>query len=112
MLFVFKPKTAYELRISDWISDVCSSNLFAAIGGPFELTTHRDGALTNEDLKGKPYLVFFGFTHCPDICPTTLFELTSLMQDLGPDAEKIRSEELRVGKECVRTGRFRWSPAH
>src|SRR3546814_5497793 len=89
MLFVFKPKTAYELRISDWISDVCSSNLFAAIGGPFELTTHRDGALTNEDLKGKPYLVFFGFTHCPDICPTTLFELTSLMQDLGPDAEKI-----------------------
>src|SRR3546814_12219019 len=109
--------------------EVTSSTVtdFAAMGGPFELTTHRDGALTNEDLKGKPYLVFFGFTHCPDICPTTLFELTSLMQDLGPDAEKItplfitidperdtqeflasyinysasRSEERRVGKGCV-----------
>ncbi|MEH6721550.1 MAG: SCO family protein [Aurantimonas endophytica] len=61
----------------------------AAIGGPFELTTHRGETLTNEDLEGKPYLVFFGFTHCPDVCPTTLFELTGLLADLGPDADNI-----------------------
>jgi protein SCO1/2 len=41
------------------------------------------------DLAGKPYLVFFGFTHCPDVCPTALFELTSLLQDIGPAADRI-----------------------
>src|SRR3546814_8194408 len=59
----------------------------------------RDGALTNEDLKGKSYLVFFIFTHCPDICPTTLFELTGLMQDLGSDAEKITPLFITVDPE-------------
>lgn len=61
----------------------------AAIGGPFELTTHRGETLTDVDLEGKPYLAFFGFTHCPDICPTTLFELTGLLAELGAAADKI-----------------------
>jgi len=44
---------------------------------------------TNEDLLGTPYAVFFGFTNCPDVCPTTLFELTGLLADLGADADRI-----------------------
>ncbi|MCJ8151628.1 SCO family protein [Shinella sedimenti] len=41
------------------------------------------------DLAGKPYLVFFGFTHCPDVCPTALFELSGLLKDIGPAADRI-----------------------
>jgi protein SCO1/2 len=61
----------------------------ALVGGPFRLATHRGGTLTNEDLLGTPYAVFFGFTNCPDVCPTTLFELTGLLADLGADADRI-----------------------
>ncbi|HWK33261.1 MAG: SCO family protein [Parvibaculum sp.] len=71
----------------------------AAIGGQFELTTHRGEMLTNEDLEDTPYLVFFGFTRCPDVCPTTLFELTGLLADLGPDADKITPLFITVDPE-------------
>lgn len=57
-----------------------------AIGRPFELVSHHGQVIDNAVLKGKPYLAFFGFTHCPDICPTTLFELSDLMSELGPAA--------------------------
>ena len=58
-----------------------------AIGKPFAMTSHRGEVVDNAFLRGKPYLAFFGFTHCPDICPTTLFELTDLMKELGPTAD-------------------------
>lgn len=61
----------------------------ASIGGPFELTSHKGDTVSNSSLRGKPYLVFFGFTHCPDICPTTLFELTDLLNQLGENANRI-----------------------
>src|SRR6476469_1464342 len=56
----------------------------AAIGGPFSLTDQNSRTVTDQDLKGGPFLVFFGFTHCPDICPTTLFEVSEIMKKLGP----------------------------
>lgn len=59
------------------------------IGKPFELTSHSGTVVNNAMLAGKPYLAFFGFTHCPDICPTTLFELTDLMKELGPTADRF-----------------------
>lgn len=71
----------------------------ATIGGPFKLTTHRGKTLTNKDLVGKPYLVFFGFTHCPDICPSTLFELTEMLKVLGPEANKITPLFITVDPE-------------
>ncbi|MFX7768555.1 SCO family protein, partial [Acinetobacter baumannii] len=58
-------------------------------GGPFELTSHRGETVDNARLAGKPYLAFFGFTHCPDVCPTTLFELTDFMRELGPAADRF-----------------------
>ncbi|WP_163595041.1 SCO family protein, partial [Klebsiella pneumoniae] len=65
-----------------------TSTGIAAIGGPFELTSHRGETVDNARLAGKPYLAFFGFTHCPDVCPTTLFELTDFMRELGPAADR------------------------
>ena len=59
------------------------------IGGSFRLTSHAGAVVTDRDLKGKPFGVFFGFTHCPEVCPTTLFELTERMKELGPLADKI-----------------------
>ncbi|WP_029350761.1 SCO family protein [Bosea sp. 117] len=61
-----------------------------AIGGPFTLTDQRGATFTEKDVAGRPHAVFFGFTHCPDVCPTTLFGLTQLMQALGPDADRLK----------------------
>src|SRR5262249_25227608 len=58
----------------------------AAIGGPFSLVDQDGKAFTDRDLKGKPFLVFFGFTHCPDVCPTTLFDVSEVLRTLGYDA--------------------------
>jgi protein SCO1 len=58
----------------------------AAVGGPFHLEDQNGKAVSDADMKGRPFLVFFGYTHCPDMCPTTLFELSQVMRALGPDA--------------------------
>ena len=60
------------------------------IGGPFRLTSHEGKPFTDADLKGKPFAVFFGFTHCPEVCPTTLYDLTQDLASLGADADKLR----------------------
>jgi protein SCO1/2 len=60
----------------------------SAIGGPFKLIDQNGKPVTDQDMKGRPYLVFFGYTHCPDICPTTLFELSEVLRALGKDADK------------------------
>lgn len=59
------------------------------IGGPFALTDHRGRAVTERDFRGRPLAVFFGFTHCPDICPTTLGEFAAYMEALGADADRM-----------------------
>ena len=61
----------------------------SGIGGPFALTDQNGKPITEADLKGKPSLVFFGYTHCPDVCPTTLFDISEVMRALGPDADRI-----------------------
>jgi protein SCO1/2 len=60
----------------------------SAVGGPFRLLDQNRRPVTDADFRGKPFLVFFGFTHCPDICPTALFEMSEVLRRLGPDAEK------------------------
>jgi len=61
----------------------------AAVGGPFHLVDQNGKPVTDKDMKGRPFLVFFGFTHCPDICPTTLFDMSQVMRALGPDADRV-----------------------
>jgi protein SCO1/2 len=71
----------------------------SAIGGPFKLTDQNGKTITDQDLKGKPFLVFFGYTHCPDVCPTTLFEVSEMMRALGPDADRTNALFISVDPE-------------
>ncbi len=54
------------------------------VGGPFELQTADGKTITDADMKGKPFLVYFGYTHCPDVCPTTLAEISDVLKRM-PD---------------------------
>ena len=60
------------------------------ITGSFELTTHDGRRLSGRDLSGKPYVGVFGYTQCPDVCPTTLQDLGNLISGLGPDAGRLQ----------------------
>jgi len=71
----------------------------AGIGGPFHLLDQNGKPFSDQDMKGKPYLVFFGYTHCPDICPTTLFEMSQLFRKLGPDAGRAGALFITVDPE-------------
>ena len=71
----------------------------SAVGGPFKLVDQNSKPITDQDLKGRPFLVFFGFTHCPDICPTTLFEVSEIFRALGPDAKNLRALFITVDPE-------------
>jgi protein SCO1/2 len=71
----------------------------AAIGGPFSLVDQNGRTVTDKDLRGHPYLVFFGFTHCPDVCPTALFEMSEVLGKLGPDAQKLSALFVTIDPE-------------
>ncbi len=62
---------------------------FAAADDGFTLTDKNGQPVTQYNLLGKPSALFFGYTHCPSICPTTLFELSTWLKKLGPDADKL-----------------------
>ena len=62
----------------------------ASIGGPFALTAPDGSRVTDQTLKGKPFAIFFGFTRCPDVCPTTLSRMAQLRKQLGQDGDKFR----------------------
>jgi protein SCO1/2 len=61
------------------------------VGGPFQLIDADGTPFGLKDIQGRPSLVYFGFTHCPDICPTTLFLMSQVLERLGPDAERINA---------------------
>ncbi|MCV0427091.1 MAG: SCO family protein [Roseibium sp.] len=71
----------------------------AAIGGPFELVNGNGETVTDKTFAGKPTLIFFGFTFCPDVCPTTLSELQGWMDVLGDDAGKLNYAFVSVDPE-------------
>lgn len=70
-----------------------------AIGGPFQLTDQEGRTVTEQALLGRPSLVFFGYTHCPDVCPATLFDISQIMHALGPDADRARAVFITVDPE-------------
>ncbi|WP_298959014.1 SCO family protein [uncultured Roseibium sp.] len=71
----------------------------AAIGGPFELVSGSGETVTDETFAGKPLVLFFGFTYCPDVCPTTLAELQGWLEALGEDAGKLNYAFVTVDPE-------------
>lgn len=68
-------------------------------GNDFALKDHTGQVRRLADFKGKAVVVFFGFTHCPDVCPTTLAELATVMQELGPQADKVQVLFITVDPE-------------
>lgn len=63
------------------------------------MTDHRGRPFTDADLRGRPALVFFGFTSCPVICPTTLGDMTSWLEELGAEGEKLSAVFVSVDPE-------------
>src|SRR3546814_4235894 len=99
IFFFFKQKTAYEMRISDWSSDVCSSDLaLAPSDAPLQVGDADGGAGDHAEGAEQVAVGDRGHQGAEDEAPRT-------------DQEQ-RSEERRVGKECVSTCRSRWSPYH
>ena len=71
----------------------------SAIGGPFQLVDQDGKAVTDKSLPGKPTLIFFGFTHCPDVCPTALFEISEILRVMGKDASRVNAFFVSVDPE-------------
>jgi protein SCO1 len=71
----------------------------AAIGGPFQLTDQSGQTVTEKNLVGRPTLIFFGFTHCPDVCPTELFEISEVLRAMGTDADRVNAYFVSVDPE-------------
>ena len=61
----------------------------ALIGGPFTLTDHTGKRVTDQDFRGRTMLVFFGFTLCPDVCPSALQVVSAALDKLGPKADRF-----------------------
>src|SRR5680860_1301771 len=67
----------------------------ALIGGSFTLVDQHGKAVTDRDFRGRYMLVFFGFTHCPDICPAELQVISESLADLGPKAEEVMADYVK-----------------
>src|SRR3546814_10076825 len=93
--FFFKQKTAYEMRISDWSSDVCSSDLAEMTSDRLKMRQEKPRSASVRGAVGSTTSIRVGGS-----------------RGEGPITRMKRSEERRVGKECVSTCRSRWSPYH
>lgn len=76
-----------------------AGNAALAIGGPFVLASAKGGEVDSHNLAGKPYAVFFGFTHCPEVCPTTLYDMSNSLAALGDAAKDFRVFFITVDPE-------------
>lgn len=76
-----------------------TQNAKEAYGVPFELTDYHGNAVTEAAFKGSPTALFFGFTHCPEVCPTTLFELSGWLDELGEEGAEIEAFFVSVDPE-------------
>ena len=70
-----------------------------AIGGPFALTDQHGATVTEAALRGHPSAIFFGYTFCPDVCPTTLADMSDWLQKLGPDGDRLKVYFVTVDPE-------------
>ncbi len=74
-------------------------NARKAFGVPFELVDQNGKKITEAAFKGGPRVVFFGFTHCPEVCPTTLFELDGWLDQLGDEGKDIKAYFVSIDPE-------------
>src|SRR3546814_7983958 len=103
-IFFFKQKTAYEMRISDWSSDVCSSDLFVHD----RMHTRSDGGGDRRSCRRR--LLWHRTPESLNAAARSHARPSAWHLRIENRIQRFRSEERRVGKECVSTGRSRWSP--
>ena len=84
---------------SDYRADLARTESEPPFLADFELTDHRGMVQTDEDFAGRWMLVFFGFTNCPDVCPTTLSEVAAVMEGLGDEAEMVQPIFITIDPE-------------
>ena len=103
VLWVFASVAAFAfiwlLLWSDYRADLARAEDEPPLFADFELTDHRGMIQTEEDFKGRWMLVFFGFTNCPDVCPTTLSEVAAVMEGLGDEAAKVQPIFITIDPE-------------
>ncbi len=80
----------------DWYRQ---KNSDEAYGAPFTLVDQKGGEITETAFRGHPSAVFFGFTHCPEVCPTTLFEMDGWLKKLGDDGKNVRAYFVSIDPE-------------
>ena len=71
----------------------------SAIGGPFTLVDQSGRVVTDRDFKGRPSVFYFGFTYCPEACPTTLAAMTGWIKTLGPEADRLNFAFVSIDPE-------------
>jgi len=100
-LFVLGALTVGGFPLSDSSSTLAGSDLQpgAPLGGAFALVDHRGEPVDEAIFRGKPSVTLFGFTHCPDVCPTGLMQMARWAEQLGADAEKLRFVFVTVDPE-------------
>lgn len=102
VIIAFAGSLIAALLLTIWLmsGDKSGGNIArAVIGGPFQLVDQDNNAVTDKTLLGRPTLIFFGFTHCPDVCPTTLFEVSEVLRALGNDAGRVGAYFVSVDPE-------------
>ena len=100
IIAAFALSLAVGLLLMTWLmGDLRKVATPAAIGGPFQLADQSGQPVTENNLKGRPSLIFFGFTHCPDVCPTSLFEISEVLRAMGKDAGKVNAFFVSVDPE-------------
>ena len=71
----------------------------SVVGGPFRLESSKGGTVDSRALKGKPFLVFFGFTQCPNVCPTTLADLGTLLDEFAAEGGDLQAYYITLDPE-------------
>jgi len=82
-----------------WVSESSSIAATSEFSPVFSLQDSSDRPRTNEEFRGRWLLVFFGFTNCPDVCPTTLSEVAQVLEDLGPQAANVQPIFISIDPE-------------
>jgi protein SCO1/2 len=84
-----------------------SSTAGIQMGGAFHLVDQDGKPVSDRDLLGKPTVMFFGFTYCPDVCPTTLADMSAWLKALGPDADKLNVVYVTIDPERDTSARLK-----
>jgi protein SCO1 len=98
-LVILAAGTFLALELRDNPRGVAGTALASAIGGPFRLTDQNGKTVTDTDLRGKWSLIYFGYTHCPDACPTALNDISIALEQLGPKRDAVRPVFITVDPE-------------